>query len=120
MTIRREFQVHRLNAEGMIKAERLAEAFSTLLDGIEAASNADVAGRELALVRTHLQDACFWAKRAMAVAPENQERVIVANPGTGTFCAMCHALGMREPQVMTPSGPICKFGHGGAPPANIP
>lgn len=36
--------------------------------------------------------------------------VIVANTPTGTLCSIC-----GEPQVSSPSGVTCKFGHGGAP-----
>jgi hypothetical protein len=40
--------------------------------------------------------------------------VMTRNPPTGLFCGPCAAQGMREPQVQTPSGPTCKYGHGGA------
>ncbi len=72
MTIRDEFAVHRLNSAGMEKATVIAEAFSTCLVDIEAVSGSE--GREMAIVRTKLQEAAFYAKRAMAVRPENQER----------------------------------------------
>lgn len=34
---------------------------------------------------------------------------IVANPSLGTLCSVCGC-----PQVQSPGGPTCKFGHGGA------
>lgn len=36
-----------------------------------------------------------------------------------TYCADCHANGLREIQRESPSGAICKFGHGGAPGISI-
>lgn len=70
MSIRPEFDVHLLNPEGIEKARNIASAFSTLLNDVEAYCGKD--GREMALVRTHLQEAGFFAKRAMAMRPENQ------------------------------------------------
>lgn len=68
--IREEFDVHVLNHEGLRKARDIASCFSTLLNDLEEHCGKD--GREMALVRTHLQQANFFAKRAMATRPENQ------------------------------------------------
>lgn len=68
--IRPEFQVHRLNDNGMMKAGQIAQAFSNLLTDIEALG---VTGRELAIVKTKCEEACFFAKRGLASLPENQE-----------------------------------------------
>lgn len=70
------FKVHRLNTQGIQAAEQLAKDFTALLRKVEAlaAAPGQPAGRELALVRTKLQEACFNAKRAMAMNPANQER----------------------------------------------
>jgi hypothetical protein len=68
--IRPEFSVHMLNASGKAKAAKIAEGFSILLDGLEAGG---VTGRDLALVKTKLEEACFCAKRGMASLPENRE-----------------------------------------------
>lgn len=80
MSVRAEFKVHRLNPSGLARADALAGEFSKLLETVEraAASQSDKAapptsGRELALARTALQEACFWAKRALALNPDNQE-----------------------------------------------
>lgn len=35
-------------------------------------------------------------------------------PPTGMDCATCFETGIRTPQVMSPHGATCKFGHGGA------
>ena len=70
MSIRSEFSVHMLNEEGKEKARAIAAEFSTLLDRLEALCGPG--SREMALTKTHLQDAAFWAKRAMAVQLVNQ------------------------------------------------
>lgn len=64
------FSVHMLNDDGKKKAVAMAEDFSELLARVEAVVPP---GRELAIVKTHLQDACFYAKRGMAMKPENQQ-----------------------------------------------
>lgn len=65
------FQVHRLNKEGLAKAELLAGFFDDLLKGMEQLNLRD--GRELALARTHLEEACFFAKKALATHPAYQD-----------------------------------------------
>lgn len=69
-TIRSEFAVHRLNPPGFLKAEQLAAAFSKLLNEID---ELVPDGREKSLVITKLQEACFFAKRGIAVNTANQE-----------------------------------------------
>lgn len=66
------FDVHRLNEIGMDKAHGIQAAFSEALRALEGLCGTD--GREMAIVRTKLEEACFFAKRAMAIKPENQER----------------------------------------------
>lgn len=68
--IRPEFQVHMLSENGKAKARIVAEAFSDLLTAVESYG---VTGRQLALVKTDLQTACFNAKKGIAEIPENQE-----------------------------------------------
>ena len=70
MNIRPEFSVHMLNDSGKAKARSIASAFSDLLDAVEATG---CTGRDLALVKTKLEEACFCAKRGVASLPENQE-----------------------------------------------
>jgi hypothetical protein len=70
VNIRPEFKVHMLNESGKAKAASIAQAFSDLLNNIEASG---CTGRDLALVKTKLEEACFAAKRGMASLPENQE-----------------------------------------------
>jgi hypothetical protein len=69
-TIREEFEVHWLNEGGKVKANNLAIIFSDCLTKLEKECGAE--GREMALVKTKLQEASFFAKRAMAVKVENQ------------------------------------------------
>jgi hypothetical protein len=67
----KEFQVHMLNATGKARAATIAVAFDNclgvLLDLLPEPS------REMSLVRTKLEEACFFAKKAMASKPENVE-----------------------------------------------
>jgi hypothetical protein len=69
------FKVHKLNAEGLAKARKLAEAFDALLDEIHRVSETGTSEptRELYLVRTYLELACFYAKKNMAMDIRNQE-----------------------------------------------
>jgi len=69
--IRSEFDVHMLNPGGIEKAREIARGFTTLLNDLEEHCG-NRSPREMALVRTHLQEAAFFAKRAMAMDPENQ------------------------------------------------
>lgn len=73
----KEFAVHMLNDEGKAKAKRIAEAFDRLLDELTTPASPDdptilcPPGRETAIARTKLEEACFFAKKAMASAPGN-------------------------------------------------
>ena len=57
------FAVHMLTDEGKIKARGIAEAFDGLLSALTSLAPD---GREMAIVRTKLEEACFFAKKAMA------------------------------------------------------
>jgi hypothetical protein len=65
------FQVHMLNDVGKEKAREIAQAFDQLLNEVEALCSPS--GREIAIVRTKLEEACFFAKKAMASRPQNQK-----------------------------------------------
>lgn len=71
--VRSEFTVHMLNEEGKERATAIAVSLSECLDHLEGVCGKD--GREMAIVRTKLEEACFFAKRAMAQRPENQAPV---------------------------------------------
>jgi hypothetical protein len=66
-----EFEVHMLNEEGKIKAKQIAESFSILLTNLINLCGSD--GREMAIVRIKLEEACFFAKKTMANKKENQQ-----------------------------------------------
>lgn len=74
-----EFQVHLLNPKGIEKAKAIASAFDELLEKLftltsqEDKSVAPVRSREMSIVRLHLEEACFFAKKAMANILENQK-----------------------------------------------
>jgi hypothetical protein len=58
-----QFAVHMLTDEGNAKAKEIAEAFDDCLTRLEVVCPD---GRHLALVRTKLEEACCFAKKAMA------------------------------------------------------
>lgn len=64
------FQVHRLNENGMKRAEVLAESFDRLLTEL---SGLCPEGREFSIVKTKLEEAAFFAKKAIASATTNQQ-----------------------------------------------
>ena len=70
--IRPEFGVHLLNEEGISKAQQMALKFSELAYWLEGAGMC-VSGRELSLAKTKLEEACFFAKKAMATNLVNQK-----------------------------------------------
>lgn len=70
--VRDEFQVHMLNADGKEAAVTLAGLFTTLLDRLDTLCGSN--SREMEIVRTKLQEASFFAKRAIAVQAQYQER----------------------------------------------
>lgn len=63
------FEVHMLNETGKGKAVQIAGSFSGLLGELELICKE---GRELSIVKTKMEEACFYAKKAMASVPENQ------------------------------------------------
>lgn len=67
------FEVHALNDEGIAKAQRIAASFSTLLRILEFECSPQEKSREFSIVKTKLEEASFFAKKAMASAPENQK-----------------------------------------------
>lgn len=65
-----EFATHMLNETGKIKASRIREYFDFLLESL---GQHCPPSREFSIVKTKLEEACFFAKKAMAVLPENQQ-----------------------------------------------
>lgn len=64
------FAVHKLNDTGMVRAGLIAASFTELLKDLK--QHCPEGTRTFALVRTHLEAACFYAKKAMAELPDNQ------------------------------------------------
>jgi len=65
------FERHELNAQGRLRSNQIKHKFTILLEGLEELCG--TGGREMAIVRTKLQEASFFATRAMALRQENQE-----------------------------------------------
>jgi len=65
------FQVHKLNEVGFAKANELAEAFNTLVEKIDNLIQTHPS-REKSIVYTKLEEACFFAKKALASQKANQ------------------------------------------------
>lgn len=59
------FEVHRLNQLGMQRAGDIAKAFDDLLNQLKT-NGCDGSPREFAIVVTKLEEASFFAKKAMA------------------------------------------------------
>lgn len=64
-----QFRTYRLNEAGQQKAEYIAEAFDELLTKLE---RVVPEGNQLGLCRNQLEQACFFAKKGMAMAGGNQ------------------------------------------------
>lgn len=64
-----EFTVHKLNESGLENAHQVALIFDEALDKLEAFVPET---RYLALVRTKLEEACFFAKKGVAQHAPNQ------------------------------------------------
>jgi hypothetical protein len=65
------FAGHMLNEKGFARVQNIGRAFDTLLCVIEAAVPE---GRQLSIVRTKLEEACFYAKKGVAIQDEYQEK----------------------------------------------
>lgn len=65
-----EFAVHMLNEQGKERARAIQDAFDLLMNTVWPI--AQPTGRELALCRTKLEEACFYAKKSMAINIDNQ------------------------------------------------
>lgn len=65
-----EFATHKLNSEGMVKACKIGEVFDDLLMQLHVLC---LPGREFSIAKTKLEEACFFAKKAMAINLANQE-----------------------------------------------
>lgn len=65
------FKVHMVNSAGKEKAQRIAQTFENCLSNLRMICPENT--REFAIVKTKLEEACFFAKKSMANVPENQQ-----------------------------------------------
>lgn len=72
--MRREFAFHKLNKVGINNSVAIANAFGQLLDNLELQLGCDPNTREFSIVKTKLEEACFFAKKSMAVRHDMQDR----------------------------------------------
>lgn len=71
MMERPKFAVYMLNEHGKERALAIAMVMSRCLNALEEECGKD--GREMAIVRTKMEEAGFFAQKAMASRPENQK-----------------------------------------------
>jgi len=64
-----EFETYTLSGEGKARADRVAEIFNEALTQLLAIVPP---GRHLAVTKTKLEEACFFAKKAVAADATNQ------------------------------------------------
>lgn len=64
------FGFHKLNGDGQHKAKSIALSFEILLESLE---HMCTDPRAWAIVKTKCEEACFYAKKSMALDPVNQE-----------------------------------------------
>lgn len=68
-TVSQHFKSHLLNDQGIAACNSVAIKFHELLQFVQAVAGES---RELSIVRTKLEEACFFAKKAVAVKVDNQ------------------------------------------------
>lgn len=66
-----QFSVTRLNEIGLQKSALIRDHFDNLLNQLQL--DLCVEGREFNIVKTKLEEACFFAKKAMAINLVNQQ-----------------------------------------------
>ncbi len=66
-----EFASHLLNEQGLSRAHLIRDIFDGLLTQLEEIC---APGRELSIAKTKLEEACFFAKKAMAINLTNQKQ----------------------------------------------
>ena len=66
----KEFTSHRLNESGLTNAVAISQAFDTLLDDLVRYGCKE--SREFSIMKTKLEEACFFAKKSMATQAEFQ------------------------------------------------
>jgi hypothetical protein len=64
------FETHDLNESGIVKVKLIRDDFNTLLEALLAYG--PVGTREFSIVKTKLEEACFYAVKNVASDPQNQ------------------------------------------------
>jgi hypothetical protein len=64
------FKSHQVNGEGLEKLHEISNVFSDLLVALTAICPE---GRELSVTKTKLEEACFFAKKAVSTQKQNQK-----------------------------------------------
>lgn len=65
------FKYHKLNLEGQAKAVAIQGIFELCLENLK--KNCPDNCREFSVTKTKLEEACFFAKKSMAIQKENQD-----------------------------------------------
>jgi hypothetical protein len=92
-----EFKTYVPSTQGLTEMQAISQDFDELLTKLEAKIDA---GRELALVRTHLEIACFYARKG-----EAKQTAGVSDTTTGV-CGHSYANVFQECPVCFPTAPI--------------
>lgn len=71
-----------LNDIGKEKAAQLASAFNTLVERVDFIVPAVNRGREYSIFITKLEEASFFAKKAMAIQTANQQEIVAGSTVT--------------------------------------
>lgn len=95
-----EFATHILNPIGMEKARDIAHIFD---DTLEKLSHLCISGREWALVKTHMETACFFAKKSMATNLNNQQGAGCTPPQK--------TVADSQPSKLNPTAPTAGCAH---------
>ncbi len=66
------FDYKKLNERGIQKANAIADVFTVALNTLRSLCLENT--REFSIVKTKLEEASFFAKKSVAVLPENQEK----------------------------------------------
>lgn len=64
-----------LNEQGKQKAQQIGTRFDGLVEDLKYILDGNTSCREFSIVKAKLEEACFYAKKAMAKNPENNEGV---------------------------------------------
>ena len=70
--MRPKFAVHKLNEEGQQRAQMISESFDSLVSTLNGIC---MDCREYSIAKTKLEEACFFAKKAMAINLANQDNI---------------------------------------------